>query len=77
MFLGNLPVRWGLPAVGALGPLVRKAIARPMGPPALRRTLNTVLSWLYALSCWADSKRRRGDSRCQIPSRCKPWSSSC
>jgi 60 kDa SS-A/Ro ribonucleoprotein len=43
LILGNLPVRWDLLADAAKGPLVWKAIARQMGPQALRMNLNTLL----------------------------------
>ena len=43
LILGNLSVRWDLLADAALGPLVWKAIARQMGPQALRMNLNTLL----------------------------------
>ena len=39
----DLSVRWDLLADAALGPLVWKAIARQMGPQALRMNLNTLL----------------------------------
>ncbi len=39
----GLPVRWDLLADAALGPAVWKAIARQMGPQALRMNLNTLL----------------------------------
>ena len=41
--LESLPVRWDLLADAARGPLVWKAIARQMGPQALRMNLNTLL----------------------------------
>lgn len=40
---GDLSVRWDLLADAAKGPLVWKAIARQMGPQALRMNLNTLL----------------------------------
>ena len=40
---GDLQVRWDLLADAARGPLVWKAIARQMGPQALRMNLNTLL----------------------------------
>ena len=40
---GHLSVRWDLLADAAKGPLVWKAIARQMGPQALRMNLNTLL----------------------------------
>jgi len=43
LILGNMSVRWDLLAGAALGPLVWKAIARQMGPQALRMNLNTLL----------------------------------
>ena len=43
LILGNLSVRWDLLADAAKGPLVWKAIARQMGPQALRMNLNTLL----------------------------------
>lgn len=43
LILGNLSVRWDLLADAALSPLVWKAIARQMGPQALRMNLNTLL----------------------------------
>ena len=43
LILGDLSVRWDLLADAALGPLVWKAIARQMGPQALRMNLNTLL----------------------------------
>ena len=43
LILGNLSVRWDLLADAARGPLVWKAIARQMGPQALRMNLNTLL----------------------------------
>ena len=43
LIAGNLQVRWDLLADAALGPLVWKAIARQMGPQALRMNLNTLL----------------------------------
>jgi 60 kDa SS-A/Ro ribonucleoprotein len=43
LLLGDLPVRWDLLADAAKGPLVWKAIARQMGPQALRMNLNTLL----------------------------------
>lgn len=43
LILGDLSVRWDLLADAARGPLVWKAIARQMGPQALRMNLNTLL----------------------------------
>ena len=43
LILGNLSVRWDLLADAAKGPLVWKAIARQMGPQALRMNLNTLV----------------------------------
>lgn len=43
LILGDLPVRWDLLADAAKGPLVWKAIARQMGPQALRMNLNTLV----------------------------------
>lgn len=43
LILGELSVRWDLLADAAQGPLVWKAIARRMGPQALRMNLNTLL----------------------------------
>ena len=43
LILGDLAVRWDLLADAALSPLVWKAIARQMGPQALRMNLNTLL----------------------------------
>jgi 60 kDa SS-A/Ro ribonucleoprotein len=43
LILGNMSVRWDLLADAAQGPLVWKAIARQMGPQALRMNLNTLL----------------------------------
>ncbi|MBN1854501.1 MAG: TROVE domain-containing protein [Pirellulales bacterium] len=43
LILGDLPIRWDLLADAALSPLVWKAIARQMGPQALRMNLNTLL----------------------------------
>jgi 60 kDa SS-A/Ro ribonucleoprotein len=43
LLLGDLSVRWDLLADAANGPLVWKAIARQMGPQALRMNLNTLL----------------------------------
>ncbi len=43
LIAGNLSVRWDLLADAARGPLVWKAIARQMGPQALRMNLNTLL----------------------------------
>jgi 60 kDa SS-A/Ro ribonucleoprotein len=43
LIAGNLQVRWDLLADAAQGPLVWKAIARQMGPQALRMNLNTLL----------------------------------
>jgi len=43
LIAGNLQVRWDLLADAAKGPLVWKAIARQMGPQALRMNLNTLL----------------------------------
>ena len=43
LILGDLPVRWDLLADAAQAPLVWKAIARQMGPQALRMNLNTLL----------------------------------
>ena len=43
LILGNLSVRWDLLADAAQGPLVWKAIARQMGPQALRMNLNTLV----------------------------------
>ncbi len=43
LILGDLSVRWDLLADAALGPVVWKAIARQMGPQALRMNLNTLL----------------------------------
>ena len=43
LIAGNLSVRWDLLANAARGPLVWKAIARQMGPQALRMNLNTLL----------------------------------
>jgi len=43
LILGELSVRWDLLADAARGPLVWKAIARQMGPQALRMNLNTLV----------------------------------
>ena len=43
LILDNLSIRWDLLADAAKGPLVWKAIARQMGPQALRMNLNTLL----------------------------------
>jgi 60 kDa SS-A/Ro ribonucleoprotein len=43
LIAGDLSVRWDLLADSAKGPLVWKAIARQMGPQALRMNLNTLL----------------------------------
>lgn len=43
LIAGDLAVRWDLLADAAKGPLVWKAIARQMGPQALRMNLNTLL----------------------------------
>ncbi len=43
VIVDDLPVRWDLLADAARGPLVWKAIARQMGPQALRMNLNTLL----------------------------------
>ncbi len=43
LIAGNLQVRWDLLSDAAKGPLVWKAIARQMGPQALRMNLNTLL----------------------------------
>ncbi len=43
LILGNLHARWDLLADAAKGPAVWKAIARQMGPQALRMNLNTLL----------------------------------
>jgi 60 kDa SS-A/Ro ribonucleoprotein len=43
LIAGNLSVRWDLLADAAKGPLVWKAIARQMGPQALRMNLNTLM----------------------------------
>jgi 60 kDa SS-A/Ro ribonucleoprotein len=43
LILGDLSIRWDLLADAAKGPLVWKAIARQMGPQALRMNLNTLL----------------------------------
>ncbi len=43
LIAGDLQVRWDLLADVAKGPLVWKAIARQMGPQALRMNLNTLL----------------------------------
>ncbi|MCA9177655.1 MAG: TROVE domain-containing protein [Planctomycetales bacterium] len=43
LFAADLSVRWDLLADAAKGPLVWKAIARQMGPQALRMNLNTLL----------------------------------
>lgn len=43
LIVGDLAVRWDLLADAALSPLVWKAIARQMGPQALRMNLNTLL----------------------------------
>jgi len=43
LIVGDLSVRWDLLADVAKGPLVWKAIARQMGPQALRMNLNTLL----------------------------------
>jgi 60 kDa SS-A/Ro ribonucleoprotein len=43
LILGDLSVRWDLLADAAQGPLVWKAIARQMGPQALRMNLNTLM----------------------------------
>ncbi|WP_182870214.1 TROVE domain-containing protein [Rhodopirellula sp. JC639] len=43
LIAGELVVRWDLLADAAKGPLVWKAIARQMGPQALRMNLNTLL----------------------------------
>ncbi|MCE9552061.1 MAG: TROVE domain-containing protein [Planctomycetes bacterium] len=43
LILGELSVRWDLLADAARGPLVWRAIARKMGPQALRMNLNTLV----------------------------------
>jgi len=43
LILGNLSVRWDLLAETAKGPAVWTAIARKMGPQALRMNLNTLV----------------------------------
>jgi 60 kDa SS-A/Ro ribonucleoprotein len=43
LIVGNLAVRWDLLADAARGPLVWTAIARQMGPQALRMNLNTLM----------------------------------
>jgi 60 kDa SS-A/Ro ribonucleoprotein len=43
LIVGDMHVRWDLLADAAKGPLVWKAIARQMGPQALRMNLNTLL----------------------------------
>lgn len=43
LIVGDLSARWDLLADAAKGPLVWKAIARQMGPQALRMNLNTLL----------------------------------
>ncbi|PAY16667.1 ribonucleoprotein [Rhodopirellula sp. SM50] len=43
LIAGDLQVRWDLLADAAKGPIVWKAIARQMGPQALRMNLNTLL----------------------------------
>ncbi|WP_164104383.1 TROVE domain-containing protein [Candidatus Laterigemmans baculatus] len=43
LIAGDLQVRWDLLADAAKGPMVWKAIARQMGPQALRMNLNTLL----------------------------------
>ena len=43
LILGNLSARWDLLADAAKGPAVWKAIARKMGPQALRMNLNTLV----------------------------------
>ena len=43
LIAGDLQVRWDLLADTAKGPIVWKAIARQMGPQALRMNLNTLL----------------------------------
>ena len=43
VYAGDLSARWDLLADAAKGPLVWKAIARQMGPQALRMNLNTLL----------------------------------
>ncbi len=43
LIAGDLKVRWDLLADSAKGPLIWKAIARQMGPQALRMNLNTLL----------------------------------
>ena len=43
LIMGELQVRWDLLADAAKSPLVWKAIARQMGPQALRMNLNTLL----------------------------------
>ena len=43
LILGNLRLRWDLLADAAKGPVVWKAIARTMGPQALRMNLNTLV----------------------------------
>ena len=55
----ELPFRWDLLADAAKGPLVWKAIARQMGPQALRMNLNTLLRHevLRATPRWSTSSR--------------------
>src|SRR5208282_5222791 len=43
LILGNLSARWDLLADTAKGPVVWAAIARKMGPQALRMNLNTLV----------------------------------
>jgi 60 kDa SS-A/Ro ribonucleoprotein len=65
--LQHLSVRWDLLADAAQGPEVWKALARHMGPQALRMNLNTLLTHYWPAGTWGNYDnalcRRRGPVR--------------
>ena len=67
LIAGDLSVRWDLLADAAKGPLVWKAIARQMGPQALRMNLNTLLRH----EVFGNGKRRSCDGRLRRGSHCR------
>jgi 60 kDa SS-A/Ro ribonucleoprotein len=67
LILGDLSVRWDLLADAAKGPLVWKAIARQMGPQALRMNLNTLLRHeVFTVARLSESGRHDSESRATV-----------
>jgi 60 kDa SS-A/Ro ribonucleoprotein len=67
LIAGDLQVRWDLLADAAKGPLVWKAIARQMGPQALRMNLNTLLRHkVFTVARLSESSGHDSESRATV-----------